>query len=230
MSVPVPESTWKARPEGTDYDAVRQRLVDATEDLLRKGGVGALRQDAVAEGAGLHRSSVYRYFNSKEDLVIAAVVQSTLRIGRRIRERIGETADPENFLVRGIVEALEAMSADPLHRALTTPGSSRAMTRLANTALREGVRPLVEPMFASAAERGVLRRSERRRRDPLAADRRAGADAGSDRGRRHRRPRGHARVDAGAFSARRGLPAPPLTERDVRFIRRTTVSLRTRQV
>jgi AcrR family transcriptional regulator len=157
VSVPVPESTWKARPEGTDYDAVRQRLVDATEELLREGGVGALRQDAVAEGAGLHRSSVYRYFNSKEDLVIAAVVQSTLRIGRRIRERIGETADPENFLVRGIVEALEAMSADPLHRALTTPGSSRAMTRLANTALREGVRPLVEPMFASAAERGVLR-------------------------------------------------------------------------
>ena len=157
VPVSVPESTWKARPEGTDYDEVRQRLVDATEDLLREGGVGALRQGAVAERAGLHRSSVYRYFNSKEDLVIAAVVQSTLRIGRQIRERIGESADPENFLVRGIVEALAALSDDPLHQALTTPGSSRAMTRLANNALREGVRPLVEPMFASAAERGVVR-------------------------------------------------------------------------
>ncbi len=151
------EPTWKAQPEGREYDAVRQRLVDAAEHLIRDGGVGALRQDAVASHAGLARSSVYRYFDSKEELVTAAVVQSTLRIGARIQAAIGTDADPEQLLVRGIIDALESMAADPLLHALTAPTSSRAMTKLANNALREGVRPLLEPVFVAAAERGVLR-------------------------------------------------------------------------
>ena len=155
--MPVTESTWKAQPAGPDYYAVRQRLVDAAEHLIREGGVAALRQDAVAARAGLARSSVYRYFDSKADLVTAAVVQSTLRIGSRIQADIGSDADPEAFIVRGVIDALEAMAQDPLLHALTVPTSSRAMTKLANNALREGVRPLLEPVFAVAAERGVLR-------------------------------------------------------------------------
>jgi len=153
----VQESSWKARPESGDYDAVRQRLVDATEDLVREGGVSALRQDAIAARVGLARSSVYRYFDSKEELVIAAVVQSTLRIGSRIQAEIGVEADPEQLLVTGIVDSLAAMASDPLVHALTLPTSSRAMTRLSNNALTQGIRPLLEPVFATAAERGVLR-------------------------------------------------------------------------
>ena len=34
--MPVRESNWKARPSA-DSDAVRRRLVDATEDLIRDG-------------------------------------------------------------------------------------------------------------------------------------------------------------------------------------------------
>jgi hypothetical protein len=37
------------------------------------------------------------------------------------------------------------------------PAASAAMSRIAGTALSEGILPLVEPMFAAAAERGVLR-------------------------------------------------------------------------
>ena len=155
--MPVSPPSWKAQPRGAEYDAVRQRLVDAAEQLIRHAGVGALRQDAVAAHAGLARSSVYRYFDSKEELVIAAVVQATLRIGTRIQSAIGPDAEPEQLLVRGIIDALEAMAADPLIHALTVPSSSRAMTRLANSALREGVRPLLEPVFVTAVERGVLR-------------------------------------------------------------------------
>jgi AcrR family transcriptional regulator len=155
--MPVSEPTWKAQPQGPEYDAVRQRIIDAAEHLIRDGGVGALRQDAVAARAGLARSSVYRYFDSKEELVTAAVVQSTLRIGAQVQAAIGTDADPERLLVQGIIDALEAMAADPLLHALTVPTSSRAMTKLANSALREGVRPLLEPVFVAAAERGVLR-------------------------------------------------------------------------
>ena len=157
VSTPAAEASWKARPDGTDYDAVRGRLVDAAEALVREHGVASLRQDAVAERAGLSRSSVYRYFDSKEDLVLAAVVQSTLRIGQQVIAAIGPDAGPDEFLVQGIVESIRAMAADPLHQSLTTPASTTRMSKLTNTVLREGVRPLVDPVFDAATARGSLR-------------------------------------------------------------------------
>lgn len=148
---------WKARPEGPDYEAVRGRMVDVAEAIVRDKGVSALRLDDVADGAGLHRSSVYRYFSSKEELVTAVVVQATLRVGREVIAQLGESAPPERFLVEGLAIALAEMANDPVHRSLMAPSASEAMARVGGKALTEGIRPLVEPMFAAAAERGVLR-------------------------------------------------------------------------
>jgi AcrR family transcriptional regulator len=131
--------------------------VDAAESVIRDQGVAALRLDSVAEQVGLHRSSLYRYVDSKEALVTAVAVQATLRIGGQVIERIGADASPEELLVEGITEALAAIAADPVHQSLMAPAASAAMSRIAGTALSEGILPLVEPMFAAAAERGVLR-------------------------------------------------------------------------
>lgn len=149
---------WKARPEGPDYESVRRRLVDAAEAIVREQGAGALRLDSVADAVGLHRSSVYRYFDSKEELLTAVVVQATLRVGRDVIARLGAAAPPERFLVEGLAMALAALAEDPVHRSLMAPSGSEAMARVGARALAEGIRPLVEPMFVAAAEQGLLRR------------------------------------------------------------------------
>jgi AcrR family transcriptional regulator len=113
----------------------------------------------VADAVGLHRSSVYRYFNSKEELVTAVVVQATLRVGREVIAQLGESAPPERFLVEGVAIALAAMANDPVHQSLMAPSASEAMARVGGKALTEGLRPLVEPMFSAAAEQGLLRRA-----------------------------------------------------------------------
>lgn len=149
---------WKARPEGAEYAATRQRLVDAAEEVVRDRGVSALRLESVADAAGLHRSSVYRYFDSKEELVTAVVVQASLRVGRHVIDRLGPSAPPERYVVEGLVVALTEMADDPVFTSLLAPSASASMARIAGTALHEGLRPLIEPMFVAAAERGVLRR------------------------------------------------------------------------
>ncbi|MGZ4711982.1 MAG: TetR/AcrR family transcriptional regulator [Acidimicrobiia bacterium] len=148
---------WKARPAGPDYEATRQRLVDAAEAVVRERGVGALRLDSVAEAVGLHRSSIYRYFDSKEELITAVVVQASLRVGHRVMHRLGDHATPEQFLVEGLVIALGEMGDNPVFTSLLAPAASASMTRIAGAALTEGIRPLIEPMFVAAAQRGVLR-------------------------------------------------------------------------
>lgn len=148
---------WKARPDGPEYDLVRRRVVDAAEGIVRDRGAGALRLDSVAELVGLHRSSVYRYFNSKEELLTAVVVQATLRLGREVVARLGPDAPADRFLVDGLAMALASIANDPVHQSLLSPSASDAVARVGGRVFTEGLRPLVEPMFAAAADQGVLR-------------------------------------------------------------------------
>ena len=148
---------WKARPDGAEYDAMRRRLVDAAEQIVRDQGAAALRLDSIADAVGLHRSSVYRYVDSKEELLTAVVVQATLRVGREIIAELGADAGPEELLVDGLALAMARIATDPVHRSLMAPSASEAMTRVGSRALTEGIRPLVEPMFTAATEQGVLR-------------------------------------------------------------------------
>lgn len=147
---------WKARREGPEYDAVRRRLVDAAERIILDQGAASLRLDSVGDAVGLHRSSVYRYFDSKEELLTAVVVQATLRLGAEVVESLGVSARADQFLVDGLAMAMARIASEPVHRSLMAP-ASEAMTRVGARALTEGLRPLVEPMFVAAAERGVLR-------------------------------------------------------------------------
>lgn len=155
MSEPVPD--WKARPEGPEYDAVRGRLVDAAEAIVRDKGVNALRLDSVAEAAGLHRSSVYRYFGSKEELLTAVVTQSSLRVRRKVVRKLGRDAPLERLLAEGLALALAELATDPVHRSLMSPSASAAMARAGGKALTTGIRPMVDPVFEAAAAQGILR-------------------------------------------------------------------------
>ena len=148
---------WKARPDSPEYELTRQRVVDAAEAIVRDRGVGALRLDSVAEAVGLHRSSVYRYFDSKEELLVAVVVQATLRLGREVVAQLGADASPDRFVVDGLVMALARIANDPLHQSLLSPSASEAVARVGGRVLTDGLRPLVEPMFTAAADRGMLR-------------------------------------------------------------------------
>jgi len=148
---------WKARPHRTEYAATRRRLVDAAEAIVRVDGAAALRLDSVGESVGLHRSSVYRYFDSKEELLTAVVVQATVRVGLEVIDALGASARPERFLVDGLAMAMARIATEPVHRSLMAPTASEAMTRVGARALVEGIRPLVEPMFVAAADQGLLR-------------------------------------------------------------------------
>ena len=148
---------WKARRQSPEYAATRRRLIEAAERIVRDKGVAALRLDSVGEQVGLHRSSVYRYFDSKEELLTAVVVQATLRVGREVIAELGVSARPEQFLVEGLALAMARIATEPVHRSLMAPTTSEAMTRVGMRALTEGIRPLVEPMFVSAAQQGLLR-------------------------------------------------------------------------
>lgn len=51
------------------------QLIDAAEEILNEGGAAALTAGAVAARAGIARNSIYRYFNSIDDLLELVVTR-----------------------------------------------------------------------------------------------------------------------------------------------------------
>ena len=55
-------------------EETERRLIDVALDLIRKNGVLAgLNLKEVAEGAGVNRGNIYRYFGSRQELLRAAI-------------------------------------------------------------------------------------------------------------------------------------------------------------
>lgn len=99
------ERSWKL--------ARRRRIVDATLDLLRTRPPQAVSMDDVAHAAGTGKATLYRYFETKEALVLSCleVALSELRL-RLEAAAAGPGAAPE------VLRAIVAVMVDTFSRDL----------------------------------------------------------------------------------------------------------------
>ncbi|MFF0477825.1 TetR/AcrR family transcriptional regulator [Streptomyces sp. NPDC004284] len=70
------------------------QLIDAAEAILGEGGVEALTAGAVAERAGIARNSIYRYFDSIEDLLELVVTREFPAWIDAVEQAIAAAATP----------------------------------------------------------------------------------------------------------------------------------------
>jgi len=71
--VPITAPTWKAKPHRRKYELARQEIIDAAAKVLETKSTQQLRLEDVAREAGCVRSRLYRYFDSKDDLLKAVL-------------------------------------------------------------------------------------------------------------------------------------------------------------
>lgn len=94
------------------HEIVKERLIDATEQILREGGMGALSAGAVAAKAGIARNSIYRYVDSVDDLRLLMIARYVPRWRAAVFAEVDETADPgvrlEQFMVASLKQTGEA--------------------------------------------------------------------------------------------------------------------------
>lgn len=142
----------RKRPGGRTAD-VTERVHRAIMELLPEGGVGACTFSAVAERAGIERSTLYRRFPDRWEAILDALMaygQASL-----IPEDTGSFAGD----LRSVLEKLAALLATPLGPAVVSG---------AGELLRLGKQDLIktnfarrmtqlDPMFDRGIERGELR-------------------------------------------------------------------------
>jgi AcrR family transcriptional regulator len=118
----------------------RERLMAAARELIEKGGYGAAPVAAIAERAGVAAGTLYRHFESKQELFVEVFRTVCAREERAMR------AAAEAMGSQSAVERLELVLGTFAERALRNP-------RLAWALLAEPVDPLVDAERLAYRER-----------------------------------------------------------------------------
>jgi AcrR family transcriptional regulator len=134
----------------------RERLLQAAQGLIEEGGYGAASVAAIAERAGVAAGTLYRHFESKQELFVEVFRSVCAREERAMRAASAELAD------RSAAQRLEEVLGTFAQRALRNP-------RLAWALIAEPVDPLVDAERLAYRERYAAL---------IAEGLRAGIDAG----------------------------------------------------
>lgn len=162
----------RIRAQPSDDQGFRDRIVSAALDAFRTRSYSEVTVSDIAEACGMAKGSVYRYFDSKEDLLTAAIeklLDDTARGFERAVEELGGaqglTANPERaasvfgYLLAGVLPILLELGA---RAAKGHEPSADLARRVLRTLAETGGRPFVphgEPEEAVEAGLGVIERA-----------------------------------------------------------------------
>lgn len=137
----------RARPRASARDP-RDEIVAVASRLFARQGVAATKMSHIAEGAGLQQSSIYYYFNGKEEIlreIVATVNRVPLAFLARVDAEGGSAGVRLFRLIRFDTRTLCAFPYDinEIHRISTQDPETFAEYWAERQALNDGVEKLI---------------------------------------------------------------------------------------
>ena len=159
VSVTPAESASPPRLVSSQLRRMRA-IVDAAVSLAERGGFDAVRLRDVAEASGVALGTLYKYFRSKEEILLFAVNEDMQRLEAVMRERPPRGGTPTERLseffaraTRGFVRrsdyahaVLRATAAGQASTAVQQAGFHLRLSRMVVAALRGEAPPLATPL------------------------------------------------------------------------------------
>ena len=133
----------------------RAEIVEAAYVCFLRWGVAKTHMDDIAKAVGIARPNLYRYFPSKEALVLAVTARNSQRIHASRRDQLPIDGPVAELLERSLTMAVEEMLADPFAGDLmTSPDQGLMAAAMEHTDDRLAY---WQPIFDHGRERGELR-------------------------------------------------------------------------
>jgi AcrR family transcriptional regulator len=131
----------------------RQQLIAAATAIALEEGGDAVSVAAVAERAGLSRTSVYEYFGSSAELVADLIIDELGRFSRTLSDAIDEDAPPMVAIEQWINAALHYI-ADGRHLLAKVLGAASIPKDRASE-IMQAHRGLLAPLHSACEELGI---------------------------------------------------------------------------
>lgn len=138
---------------------MRDRLIDATETVMREHGPHNVRIEQVAKLAGCSRATVYRHVADKDELVREVLVRLARARSLQLEPELRRVADPAQRIAEGLQATVDAIRDEWWYQALTDRGATSAIAGLGGgpSAFVKLTAPLVTPAIERLAAAGMLR-------------------------------------------------------------------------
>jgi TetR/AcrR family transcriptional regulator len=157
-AAPASPRRWGTDSALRDDDEARRRLLAATTRCIVARGSAQITVEEVAREAGVTRSTVYRYFDGRDALLLGVLLDRLDMAGYRMISGLRRPDDARRSLVDLVVGSIELVPGDPVNEALFSSESSWLVT-----ALELGAEDVVDvslkhlgPLLARWQEEGQL--------------------------------------------------------------------------
>ena len=141
----------------SNSDPVKAILLAARRCYLRDGFQGTGMKEVAAE-AGIARSTLYRYFPNRDDLLVATVKRDMEAFNSRLGKKLAKFSAPEDMLVEGLILAIRELPRQPLLRVVfASEEDSRARRVVWGSDVIVGFgEELMADVIEPASEAGIL--------------------------------------------------------------------------
>jgi len=147
------------RMTDTLADTPHERVIRAATTCFRRWGVIKTSMGDIADAAGMQRSQIYRYFESKEALIVSAIVRQARELSRRRLREFPLEGPVEPLIVATLVVGHDQLMADEFASHLMAGDGAGFTLRLLRTepALREAQAEWWNPLIDYGRARGEIR-------------------------------------------------------------------------
>lgn len=154
----MPKLRWGAQAP-SDSDQARERLIDAAEACFERFGVMKTTIEDVAGEARVSRATVYRYFEGRDELLLAVLIREGRRFLDRLTEILENEEDFGTALVEGVIFTVAAIRDDDKLALLFTPDAAGTTGSVAGAseAIFALTADFMRPFIEQAATNGRLR-------------------------------------------------------------------------
>jgi AcrR family transcriptional regulator len=150
MTLPLPTSSRNDR---------RQRIVLAATQMFAERAYVEVQMDELARAAAVAKPTIYRYFNSKEDLFLEALDGTMSELVAEV-SRVADESSPAPLVLRRMIFAALKSFAQCTAAIRALDGTDAALGERGRAMLRRRARQIREE-FARVLERGIAERDFR---------------------------------------------------------------------
>ncbi len=132
------------------------RALNAAVQCFHEKGVNKTNMEDVAKGANMARSTLYRYFKDRDELVISVIEREAFGLMDEILPKLQKCLSLKDYLVEGILMGLDGIENNAILRSLVEGESSHHLLLATERLTAIGVKAL-EPALENYKQNGVLR-------------------------------------------------------------------------
>ena len=93
-------------------------ILAAAKRCYLADGISATGMKEVAASAGIARSTLYRYFPGRDDLLVAIIKEEMVDVNTHILKKLSGYSRPADYVVEGLIVAIKEVPRRPLLRAV----------------------------------------------------------------------------------------------------------------